>query len=90
MKIRFKNAPQWGVGLLSILYITSSIAQTPLCDKEIHVRILNHSQQPIIQAEVFIEDLHILQNCAKPNTNWIFGLTVSTSIKASQVKKKSK
>jgi len=61
MKIRFKNAPQWGVGLLSILYITSSIAQTPLCDKEIHVRILNHSQQPIIQAEVFIEDLHILQ-----------------------------
>ncbi len=61
MKKWLKKALFIGAFILIPAYHNALFAQTKVCDQEIHVQILNHTLQPIIQAEVFIEDLHILQ-----------------------------
>ena len=61
MKKWLKKALFIGAFILIPVYHNALFAQTKVCDQEIHVQILNHTLQPIIQAEVFIEDLHILQ-----------------------------
>lgn len=61
MKKRLKRALIFSALLHITTLFTPSFAQPKLCAHELHVQIFLNPQTPLIQAEVFIEDLHLLQ-----------------------------
>jgi hypothetical protein len=61
MKKRLKRALIFSVFLHISTHFAPSFAQPKLCARELHVQIFLNPQTPLVQAEVFIEDLHLLQ-----------------------------